>query len=332
MHPGAPRPPLGTRRLRATPLARRIALEQQIDLASITGSGPHGRIGAADVRIHQAASAVPAPFASTTLVHHPSSSLGVPGSAGVPPASGLSGQDGRAAEPQLPANFRQAVLVAEQPAYLAPAPGATSTIGVALRELPATIPVATTTIEVELDAAIALLGRLGEAYRLRRLPLSLTTLVCAASAEVLPQHPTLNGAWGGDVAILRRRLHLAVAAPAAHGLEWRLVHDAGDLTLRGMARALAAPAAPVSEATFAIVSLAPGQGRYTAVPPLPDTAATLSLGAPESRVVVGATGMQMLPLAWLTLSYDARLIDHAQATTFLLDLRIWLAESMRHHG
>lgn len=244
--PGAARRPI------VTPLARRIALERGIDPGSLRGSGPGGRVCAADVRAAQAGE--------------------------------------RPGDPR--------------PGAAAPGPGW------------AAPPLASATVELDAGAALAAVAAAGEPAGRQRLPVGLTAVVVAAAAALLPAYPELNGAWGGEAALLRRRVHIAVGEAGGAGPGWSVVRDAGDLTTRGVARALAAGGAG-GEATFAVVSMAEGAGWQSAAPPLPGTAAALSVGAVARRVVALGDGLAVRPVAALTLSYDARLVDHRRAVAFL---------------
>lgn len=262
--PGA-RPP----RRRATPLARRIALEHGLDLGAIEGTGPGGRIGAADVRAALA-----------------------------PPR--------RPAEAQAPAEPRSAAD--------APAAGP-------LASWSAGLPIETLTVEVDVTEVLAAAAAARAPAGRQALPVGLAAVVVAVAAELLPAHPPLNGAWGGDVALLRRRVHIAVGETRPEGLRWTVVADAGDLTARGVARALAGGAGAGVEATFAVVSLTEGAGWQSAAPPLPGTAAALSVGAPARRLACWGDGVAVRALATMTLSYDARLVDQGRAARFLRALR-----------
>jgi pyruvate/2-oxoglutarate dehydrogenase complex dihydrolipoamide acyltransferase (E2) component len=188
----------------------------------------------------------------------------------------------------------------------APAPGP---LPASDRPAPCPLPVATATIEFDAGAALT--------------RASLVACVAAAAAELMPRHRLLNARWGEEGLWLRRRLHLAVARPDGPGLAWVLVRDAGDLTLRGMARALSAAPSPdaLGDATFAVVSLADGATWQCAPPPLAGTVAALGLGTPGRRAGARGEAMFARPVAALTLSYDARAIDHAHAAAFLRDLR-----------
>jgi pyruvate/2-oxoglutarate dehydrogenase complex dihydrolipoamide acyltransferase (E2) component len=171
------------------------------------------------------------------------------------------------------------------------------------------MPLATATLEFDAGAALA--------------RASLAVCVAVAAAGLLPQHRLLNARWGEDGIWLRRRLHLAVAVPTGQGLAWTLARDAGDLTLRGMARALSAEPAldAPGDATFALISLADGATWQSAPPPLAGTVAALGLGAPRRRPVARGGALLVRPVAALTLSYDARALDHAHAAVFLRSLR-----------
>jgi pyruvate/2-oxoglutarate dehydrogenase complex dihydrolipoamide acyltransferase (E2) component len=236
---------------RATPLARRIAAVNHIDLAALTGSGPDGRVVAADVR-------------------------------GMMPHVGPKHSPNEiTASAELPAANASALQT----------------------------PIATVTIEFDAGAALVRAG--------------LMVCVAVAAAGLLPRHRLLNARWGEEGIWLRRRLHLAVAVPAGQGLAWTLVRDAGDLTLRGMARALSAKPGPDApgDATIAFISLADGATWQSAPPPLAGTVAALGLGAPRRRAVACGGALLVRPVAALTLSYDARALDHSHAVAFLRGLR-----------
>jgi pyruvate/2-oxoglutarate dehydrogenase complex dihydrolipoamide acyltransferase (E2) component len=263
----------GVRGRKVTPLARRIAQAHGLDLAAVAGTGPGGRVRAADVR------ALVAPPVQQRLQ---------------PPALPLA---------------RASAL-----------------------------PVATATVELDAGPMLAAAASARAAPGRARLAVSVAAVVAAAVAGLLPAHPELNGAYRDGAALLRRRVHLAVGEASPTGLRWSVVPDAGDLTARGVARSLAdaddltarglADAGEtVCGATFAVVCLAEGVCWQLAEPPLPGTAATLSVGAPARRAVAIGEAVAVRSVATLTLSYDARLIDHSSAVGFLTALRGRLEEA-----
>lgn len=188
------------------------------------------------------------------------------------------------------------------------------------REASNVVPAATVTLEFDAGPALARIAALDEEFTRQGWPLHLGIAVAAAVAELLPAHPRLNARWLGDMLALQREVRLAIAELTPGGLRWSVLPNAGDLSLRGLARALAR--APGQDAaTFALVSLAAGQSWWSAPPPLPDTVAALILGAPQRRVVVVDGALGARPMAMLTLSYDARALDQRQALDFLEALR-----------
>ncbi len=189
------------------------------------------------------------------------------------------------------------------------------------RLVPLPAPLATATFELDASATLARMAALREGFALLRLPLSFGACVVEAVAALLPAHPLLNARWDEQALVLRRRVHLALGEGCEDGLRWSLVNDAGDLTLRGVARALAARRAEQPQAaTFAVVSMTTGTAWHSAHPPLPQTAAALSVGQPVQRAVAVGEHMAMRPMASLTLCYDARMVDHQGAARFLAAL------------
>lgn len=185
----------------------------------------------------------------------------------------------------------------------------------------AAMPTATATLELDVGVALQRVAAEDATCARYGLRLGLAAVVAEAAAALLPDHGLLNAAWASETALLRRRQHIAVGQSGPSGLRWALIHDAGDLTLRGLARAMATPGASLDAATFTVVSLNTASGWLGAQPPLPGTAATLSIGAPTARPVARADAIAIRPIATLTLSYDARLIDHCGAVAFLQQLR-----------
>jgi 2-oxoisovalerate dehydrogenase E2 component (dihydrolipoyl transacylase) len=167
--------------------------------------------------------------------------------------------------------------------------------------------------EADCTAIVGLCASSEAAYARRGLALS--PLICVAYAALcaLPRHPALRLRWGDAGLILPRRLHLLVSGMG-------LVCDAGDLTLRGLSRALGRRAAlEPAPASFAIVALA-GAG-WAGPPLLAGLGATLGVGAPTPTAVALGEQLAIRPLARLALSFDPRCIDMAAAAAFLHDLR-----------
>lgn len=275
---------------RATPLARRIATLHNIDLAALQGSGASGRICKADVMAWlQATQTDPETAPASSAPLHP-----------VPATS-----DGPLFAPTIPKNLPP--LPALQATHIA---------------LPSTpdLPTALTAMQVNMSAVMAYVAEHGVGFARRGLSLTPIAAVAYAAAAVLPQHPLLNAAWSDDGIVLRRRMHLGVELAASDGmLHQLLVPDAGDLTLRGIARALATPKAEqIERATLTLREVK----TWWAIPTLgPDQSAALGVGAVVRQPVVYNDGIVVAPMLLLTLAYDARVLGQCQADAFLNDLR-----------
>ncbi|MBX0327596.1 2-oxo acid dehydrogenase subunit E2 [Oscillochloris sp. ZM17-4] len=248
----------------------------------------------------------PAPARITPLAHRIAQAHGID-----PAALAGSGADGRV----VAADVRHSVGPKHAPNAIA-----------ASAELSAAhaspLPVATAMVEFDAGPALARCAAQGAEFGRLGLRANLTACVAAATAGLLPRHRSLNARWTEGGTLLRRRVHLAVAARDGERLTWALVRDAGDLTMRGVARALRAVSDPaLGEATFGLVILADGDLWQSAPPPLAGTVAALGLGAPRRRAVACGDAVAVRPIATLSLSYDARALDHAHAAAFLRDLR-----------
>lgn len=272
-----------------SPTARRIAAAHGLGLAGVAGSGPGGRVVKADV---------------LAGVRHATCHM-----------------------PHADAPAHDTAPVAPEPAPVTPGarrPGQAAASDFSPPPAGLTCPIITALVEADVTAALAVCAAEGAGFARLGLALSLTTYVAWVAAGLLPAHPLLQSSWSADGPVLRRRTHLAVAEGGAGGtLRWALVRHAGDLTLRGMARAVRDGATgDHGGATFSVVGLTTGAIRQIATPPLPGTGAALSLGAPRRTLVATDEGALVArTLLELQISFDARAIDYGQAMGFLRALR-----------
>lgn len=271
-------------RLRATPLARRIAAARQIDLTMVPGRGPDGRIRKADVLAWDASQKPP----TDDMLHL------------TPPA---------------PRDMSSVAYHAAQ-----------------------VIPAAVTVMQVDMSAVAGYIEVQRAVFAQRQLNLTAMACVAYAVATVLQQHPLINAYWSDDGIVQRRRTHLGVVfaeqtAPQNGRPSQRLavVHDAGDLTLRGVARALQSAVEPGSgqngqasppEAVPLTLIGHNGATWWSGMLPIQaGQSAWLSVGATSAQPVVFDQRIVVRPTMLLTLSYDARLLDQSQADAFLCDVR-----------
>jgi pyruvate dehydrogenase E2 component (dihydrolipoamide acetyltransferase) len=276
--PGVEPPP---ERVRATPAARRVARERGVDLSAVPGSGPRGRVQAADVLAF-------GPAAVT---------------AGVAEVIPLQGMRRTIAE-RLSASYRTA-------------PHITLTVRVDMSELEATR--ARLNARSQVEAA-------GGPH------VSLTALIVKAVAWALKRHPWLNSTLREEAIHLLPEINVGVAVALPQGLIVPTVFRADqkgvaeiatevqDLTVRAREGRLAP--GDVAGGTFTVTNLGPlGIEQFTAIIN-PPQAAILAVGATRPEVVADDIHqVTVRPVLRLTLSADHRIVDGAVAAHFLNDLR-----------
>jgi pyruvate dehydrogenase E2 component (dihydrolipoamide acetyltransferase) len=281
--------------LRATPLARRLARQNGIDLKTIVGTGPRGRIGEADVRSHIAAAAVPAPIAVDSAA----------------------------------ATCRSAEVPADT---LKPFSAIRRIVATRLSESMRTAPHFYLTSEIEMSAAQALLRRLAVRYeRLGAPKPSLTVLIARIAAGVLGHHPLLNASAEGEATRFHQRIDIGIAMEREGDLVVPVLRDAGTMDMPAMAREFARlregvakrslTPAELGGGTFTISNLGMyGVDSFTAIIN-PPQGAILAVGRTVEKPV-GRDGQIVLrPMANFTLSSDHRIIDGVTAARFMADLR-----------
>jgi pyruvate dehydrogenase E2 component (dihydrolipoamide acetyltransferase) len=289
----------GTRPARpaASPVARRLALEAGLDLATMSGSGPRGRIVRADVEAalaHAPAQAAePAPAAASPQAATPIRAI--------------------AAAPTIRELTRAERLIAER-----------------MTQAKTTVPEFTIETEVAMDQAIALrkqLKGLGEASPVP----SLNDLVVKAAALALRRHPRANASYVDGSFHLHQQINVGIAVAAPDLLLVPTIFDADTkalLAIAGEAQELAERARhqrltprELEGGTFTVSNL--GMFGVTAVAPIlfVPQAAILGVGAVREIVRLRRGKPVAEPTMTLTLTCDHRVLYGADAARFLADMR-----------
>ena len=290
--------------VRTSPLARAIAREHGLDITTITGTGPGGRIVRADVqdavaaRDRATAPTAPAPAAPT---------------ASVPAAAGDT-------EVRLTSIRR---ITAQRLTESAAAPHFYLTSVVDARPLLA--------LRGELNTQLA-----GAADAPR---ISVTDLLVRACAVALRAHPGVNSSWAGDHIVQRGQVNIGLAVALPDGLIVPVIRDADRKGVRAIAteahelsdRARAGKLTPdeFSGGTFTISNLGMyGVDHFTAVINPPE-AAILAVGAARDEPVVRNGELVAGTTMKLTLTIDHRVLDGAVAAAFQRDLVGLLEQPLR---
>jgi pyruvate dehydrogenase E2 component (dihydrolipoamide acetyltransferase) len=321
-HNGAPAKqgaPPRSDRLRASPLARRIARQSGVDLGGVTGSGPGGRIVKADVV--QGAGSTPVTPAAPTVGERPSDlSAHSPSSSARPSVEDVTSAKGETTTVELTRTQR--------------------TIARRMAESKATIPDFTLTADVDMERCVELraeLKRLSHADA----P-TYNDMIVKACALGLREHPRANGSYRDGRFEMHSRVNVGVAVavasddPTAGALVVPTVFDADTKALGEIARETRALAERVrdgtvtppelSGGTFTVSNLGMyGVASFTAIVN-PPQAAILAIGAVEPRVVLRDGQFLARHTMSVTLACDHRILYGADAALFLARLRELLEE------
>lgn len=296
-------------RLRASPLARRLAGERGVDLGTVHGSGPGGRVLRDDV-LHAAAAPAPTPSAT---------------------ASGAA----------VPVPVRGAVAAPILEDRLEALSGIRRTIARRLTESWTTAPHIFVTVAVQMDAALALRKDLNAVLEARGGgKVSVNDLVVKAAALALRAHPRLNVSWEDGQRRIHGRVSIGVAVALEDGLITVTVPDADRQTLSVIAADVAAKAERAragkllpedlnTPSSFTISNLGGyGVEQFTAIINPPE-AAILAVGAaaPEAVVVDGQVAVRSVMR--VTLSADHRVVDGATAAEWLKTFRNLLEQPLQ---
>ena len=291
----APAPAASGDRVIASPLAKRIAAEKGIDLATIKGTGPGGRIVKADVEAPQPAQAA-------------SAAASVPAAAPAPSAPATIPDFGIPHEDAKLNNIRK--VIARR-----------------LTEAKQTIPHIYLTVDVRLDALLKLRGELNAALASQGVKLSVNDLMIKALAKALVQVPKCNVSFGGDVLRSFGRADISVAVAAPSGLITPIIVDAGSKSVSAIATEMKSLADKAREGklqpheyqggTASLSNLGMfGIKQFDAVIN-PPQAMILAVGAGEPRPYVVDGALAIATVMSATGSFDHRAIDGADGAALM---------------
>lgn len=308
---GAPAP--------ATPTAQRVAAEYAVDLRTVTGTGPGGRITKEDVlRSVGARAAAEAPSAATITTPSPSSPRSSPPPSSPvrtapPPPPPVAPPDGRREERQRLSRRRL-------------------TIARRLVEAQQTAAILTTFNEVDMSAVLDLRKRHRETFQQRHgVSLGLMSFFTKAVIGALKAFPIMNAEIQGDEVVIKYYYDIGIAVGMDEGLVVPVVRDADRKSFAQLEREIADLAQRAREGRLSLVELQGGTFTITNGGVYGSLMSTPILNAPqvgilgmhkiEERPVVVDGQIVIRPMMYVALSYDHRLIDGSTAVRFLVRVK-----------
>ena len=287
-------------RIKASPLARRLAEQRGVDLARLDGSGPGGRIVKADVD-GAGKAAAPAPAAPR------------PAAAPAPP------QPARAPVPAYP--------VPEIPHEVAKLSSMRKVIARRLTESKQNVPHIYLTVDIRLDALLKLRGELNASLESRGVKLSVNDLLIKALAAALIEVPECNVQFTGSELITFKRADISVAVSIPGGLITPIVTEADTRSLSSIATAMKDLAGRAREGklqpqeyqggTASLSNMGMyGIKQFEAVIN-PPQGMIMAIGAGEKRPYVIDDSLQIATVMCATGSFDHRAIDGADGARLM---------------
>ena len=301
-------------RVKASPLARKIAKEKGINLNQLKGSAEGGRIVKKDIE-----SFVP----SAAPAAKPAAASAAPGSA-------------PAAAPSAPAAVVAAPYVGVEKFTEKPVSQMRKVIAKRLAESLFTAPHFYVTMSIDMDQAIVARGKINEVAPVK---ISFNDFVLKACAVALKQHPNINSSWLGDKIRYNEHINIGVAVAVEDGLLVPVVRFADGKSLSQISvevkdfaqRAKAKKLQPADweGSTFTISNLGMfGVDEFTAIINPPD-ACILAVSGIQQVPVVKNGAVVPGNVMKVTLSSDHRVVDGATVSAFLLTLKSLLEEPVR---
>jgi len=285
-------------RVKASPLARRIAEQKGVDISAVTGSGPNGRVVKADLEGAQPGAAKPAAAAPA------SAAAAAPVAAHAPAPA----PEGVPSETVKLSNMRK-------------------TIARRLSESKQQVPHIYLTVDINLDALLKLRGELNKGLESRGVKLSVNDMLIKAQAAALMEVPACNVQFAGDTLIQFKRADISVAVSIPGGLITPVVTSADTKSLSAIATEIKDLAGRAREGKLQPHEYAGGTASLSNMGMFgikqfeaiinPPQAMILAIGAGEKRPYVVNDTLQIATVMSATGSFDHRAIDGSDGAAFM---------------
>ena len=305
---------------RISPVVGRIAAEQGIDLGQVTGTGRDGRVTKEDVLAYIEARGTTADYRPPTADHRPQTTGDRPPAAvEQPPIQAVVGGQPSAVTPSAAG------------AELLPLSSIRRAIAEHMVNSKRTSPHVTTVFEFDFTAVAAHRRAHKDSFARDGVHLTFTAYIVAATVAALKEHPMVNSSWSDDGILLHRAINIGMAAAIDDGLIVPVIKNADGLNLLGLARTIndlaerarAKQLKPdeVKGGTFSITNHGT-TGSLFATPIINQPqCGILGVGAIEKRVKVIDDAIAIRPLAYVSFTFDHRILDGASADRFVSSVK-----------
>ncbi|MBX3027894.1 2-oxoglutarate dehydrogenase complex dihydrolipoyllysine-residue succinyltransferase [bacterium] len=318
--PAAAAPPL-------SPAVRRLVAESAVDPTRITGTGKGGRLTKADVLAHLTAE--PPPASAPAPAPPAPAAAPMPAAVDAPRPPTPYPHPGAPSAPTGGADIERVPMTRLR-----------QRIAERLRQAQATAAILTTFNEVDMSAVLALRATHKQTFSAAHgVALGFMSFFGRACIATLREMPLINAQIDGTDIVYNQRVHLGIAVGTERGLVVPIVRNADALDFAGLEREIARLAQLARDNKLAIEDLAGGTftisnggvyGSLLSTPILnPPQSAILGMHKIEKRPVVVDDQIVVRPMMYLALSYDHRLIDGAEAVTFLVKVKARLEDPTR---
>jgi 2-oxoglutarate dehydrogenase E2 component (dihydrolipoamide succinyltransferase) len=291
--------------IKATPVARRIAEENEVDLRLIEGSGPNGKITKEDIEAFlQKKRPQPEP---SEIEEREEKVLEEP--AAPKPALDRSGQEKRIRMSRRRRTIARRMLEAQR-----------------------TAAILTTFNEIDMSSLMKLRKRHKESFKERYgIGLGIVSFFVKASIGALKDFPLLNAEIQEDEIVLKNYYDIGVAIGASGGLVVPVLRDAGKMSFAEIERQIAEYVKKAEDETLSLEELVGGTftitnggvfGSLLSTPILnPPQVGILGMHKIEDRPVVINQNIEIRPMMYVALSYDHRIVDGREAVLFLVRIK-----------
>jgi pyruvate dehydrogenase E2 component (dihydrolipoamide acetyltransferase) len=286
-------------RVKSSPLARKVAAAERVDIGSVKGTGPGGRVVRSDVEgFLKTRGTSPAPTPSAR-----------PSGAPTRPIVG---------DEVIKLNRMQ------------------TTIAARMTEAKRVAPDIHVTVDIRIDSLVAIRERLNNSLAKEKIKLSVGDFVTKAVALALRRHPAVNATFDGETLTRRGEVNVGIAVALPEGLIVPVLKNADTLGLREIrtgseklyeaARSMKLTGDQMTGGTFTISNLGMyGVREFDAILNLPQVG-ILAVGAAEKRPVVEGDKLVVGTVMTVTLTADHRVVNGADAAEFLRTLKGLLEE------